>query len=297
MIRSTCRRGARIGAALLLAAALAAASGCVKKNLDKAPKDREAALTPVQLYERGAELSRRGHYYRARLILEKVLSRAGVGPEILGNTNLAIADAYFNDGGVINVAEALSRYTSFLTFYPTHPRADYAQYQLGLCYLKQALGPDKDQATTRQALDAFRKVEANFPTSSFVAAARAKADACRERLADSEVRIGLFYMKRKAYDGAVSRFRTVLDQYPRYTRRDQVTFLLAEALKAVHKGEEAALYFQKIVDEFPKSRYYSQARRALEEPHAPSDKTAEAPPGKKSSSRREPEPQGNLGGR
>lgn len=297
MIRSTERRPARLLFLALLAAALLLAPGCGKKKIDKAPKDKDAGLTPSQIYEKGTSLSRRGHYYRAREVLEKVLSRANVGPEILGNTNLAIADAYYYDGGIINVAEALSRYTSFLTFYPSHPRADYAQYQLGLCYLKQALGPDKDQATTRQALDAFRKVETGYPTSDFVAAAREKSDACRERLAEAELRVGKFYMKRKAYDGAVSRFKTVLEDYPRYSRKDEVTFLLAQALRSARKGEEALLYFQKIVDEFPKSRYASQARQALESPPDSSGKTAEAPREKKSSARKEPEGPARQGGR
>jgi len=269
-----------LGATLALALLAAACGG---KNIDKVPKDRDAGLTPIQLYERGLTLSRKGRYYRSRTILEKILSRANVGPEILGNTNLAIADAYYYDGGVINVAEALSRYTSFLTFYPTHPRADYAQYQLGLCYLKQSLGPDKDQATTRQALDAFKKVESLYPTSQFVTAARGKSDECRERLAESEMRIGRFYMRRKAWDGAISRFRGILSDYPRYTRRMEATFLLAQALQSARKNEEARLYFQKVVDEYPKSRYASQAKQALDAIQSEPDKTAEAPRGKKSS--------------
>lgn len=276
-------RAPRVAFALALVASALLAPGCGRKNLDKVPKDRDASLTPQQLYEKGTELSRRGHYYRARQILEKVLSRANVGPEILGNTNLAVADAYYYDGGIINVAEALSRYTSFLTFYPTHARADYAQYQLGLSYLRQALTPDKDQATTRQALDAFRKVETGFPASPFVALAREKADVCRQRLADADVRVGMFYAKRKAYEGAVSRFRSVLQEFPKYPHADQVTFLLAEALRGARKEEEARLYFQKVIDAYPKSRYRAQAVGALAKRDS-GEKTAETPREKKSSS-------------
>jgi outer membrane protein assembly factor BamD len=281
-------RSFRLLAVLLVALALVISPGC-KKDLDKVVKDKDASLTPAQIYEKGMTLMKRGHYYRAREVLEKVLGRGNAGPEILGNTNLAIADAYFYDGGVINMAEALSRYTSFLTFYPSHPRADYAQYQLGLCYLRQALSPDKDQSTTRQALDAFRKVEINWPASDFATAAREKADYCRARLADSEARIGYFYMKRKAWPGAIDRFRSALEVYPRYNRRDQIYYSLAQSLRASNKIPEAQIYFQKIVDEFPKSRYAPSARQALASEADSSGKTAEAPKGKKSSAVREPE--------
>jgi len=283
------RAASRRLVAALLSASVLLAAGC-KKDLDKIPRDRDAGLAPVQLYEKGITLSRKGRYYRAREILEKVLSRQNVSPEILADTNLAIADAYYSDGGVVNVAEALSRYTSFLTFYPNHPRADYAQFQLGLCYLKQTLSPTKDQSTTRQALDSFRKVETTYPQSDFAIAAREKADVCRERLAEADVQVGIFYMKRKAYAGAIDRFRTVLEAYPRYRGRDQVYFLLGEALKSTRKNPEALLYYQKLVDEFPKSRYAGEARHALASEDGGSGKTAEAPKGKKSSSRKEPEP-------
>jgi len=297
MTTPSLRRPAFTAVAAAVALTVLLTAACGGKKLDKISKDRDAGLTPAQLYEKGVGYSRKGRYYHARQILEKILSRAGVGPETLANTNLAIADAYYYDGGVINVAEALSRYTSFLTFYPSHARADYVQYQLGLCYLKQALGPDKDQVTTRQALDAFRRVESGFPTSEFVTAAREKADLCLQRLCESQMRIGLFYMKRKAWDGAIGRFRSVLTECPRYSRRDETTFRIAQSLRASLKDAEAQLYFQKIVDEFPKSRYASQARQALESTEIPPGRTAEAPREKKSSTRKDSESADRQGGR
>jgi outer membrane protein assembly factor BamD len=269
-----------------LACAVLLAAGC-RKDLDKVPKDKDAGLTAQQLYDKGSTLMKKDRYYQARQTLEKVLGRQNAGSALLADTNLAIADAYYYDGGVINVAEALSRYTSFLTFYPGHPRADYAQYQLGLSYIKQALGPEKDQTTTRQALAAFRKVELNHPTSDFVTAAREKADVCRDRLSEAELRVGLFYMKRKAWQGAADRFRAIIDLHPRYARRDRVYFLLGQALQSQKKQAEAQLYFQKVVDEFPQSRYASQAREALEADTDSPGRRAEAPKEKKSSSIRD----------
>ena len=279
-------RGLRVLGALACLLAALALSGC-KKDLDKVPKDRDAALTPQQLLEKGTSLSRRGHYYRARQILEKVLSRPNAGAELIAKANLAIADAYYYDGGVINVAEALSRYTSFLTFYPTHPSADYVQYQIGLCHLKQVLAPDRDQTTTRQALDAFVKVANDYTDSGYAKAAREKADECRERLGESEFRVGLFYMKRRGHFGAIERFRTILESYPRYSKRDQVYFQLATALRARGKVDEALLYLQKVVEEYPKSRWAAEAREILDETAVPPGRTAETTADKPSSARRD----------
>ena len=128
--------------------------GCLSRNKDLTaiPKGKDRDLTVDQLMAKGKGLLERRKYFRSRTTLEIVQSRQEATREILADVNLLIADAYFFDGGIINLAEALSRYTSFLTFYPTHSRADYAQYQLGLSYLKQALSPDKDQAITIKVL-------------------------------------------------------------------------------------------------------------------------------------------------
>lgn len=274
----------RLAIPVLLAGLLAALAtgGCSKRDIDKVVKDRDRSLTPQQLYEKGQTYLRKGRYYRARTTLEKILARSDAGAALLGDANLAIADAYYYDGGVINVAEAMSRYTSFLTFYPAHPRADYAQYQLGLAYLKQALGPDKDQATTRQALEAFRKVALDHPESGFADAARDRAEECRERLASADAQVGLFYLKRGGWAGAADRFRSALELAPRHRDRDEILFHLATALERSDKQDEALIYYQKIVDEYPNGRYAGDARQAIEQ--AASEATAAAGESRKKSS-------------
>lgn len=260
--------------AVLLAAAVLCA-GC-KKGPNSRAERRERAMTAQQLFDKGMDYLQHRHYYRARTILDKALSKPGVTRELVADVNLALADAYFYDGGIINVAEALSRYTSFLTFYPAHPRADYAQYQLGLSYLKQALGPDKDQDTTRKALDELLKVVRDWPDSDWADKARVKIDEARERLAESEMRVGLFYLRRSAYPGAIDRFRKVLEDYPSYSRLDRAYFELADALRSSRKADEALLYFQKVVELFPQSRYVSRAQEAISEMNGVHGSTAEA---------------------
>ena len=47
-------------------------------------------------------------------------------------------------------------FREFLTFYPTHPRADYAQLQLAQSFAKQMLAPQRDQSATQ---DAIKEIE------------------------------------------------------------------------------------------------------------------------------------------
>ncbi len=270
----------------LLAGLIAALPGCHHASTAAAPKGKDDDLSTVQLLERGKLLLERRKYFRARTTLEKALGRQDATREILADVNLLIADAYYLDGGILNLAEALSRYTSFLTFYPSHPKADYVQYQLGLCYLKQALGPDKDQSTTRKAMEAFREVEKQHPASEWVEPAAGQLKICRERIAESEMRVGLFYVRRSAWPGAIARFRNILEAYPGYSELDRAYFELARALEESHRRDEALIYFQRILEKFPESRYAAEARDAVVEGAAAAERTAEGGEGDESKPRR-----------
>jgi len=242
-------------------------SGCGGKK--KAPKDPFAGQTAEEIYQLALHQMEKNRYGKARTTLQAALGRSTTTPELISKVHLGLADAYFYDGGILNLAEALSRYTNFLTFYPNHDRVDYAQYQIGLCHLKQVLTPDRDQTQTQRALNEFLKLRAQYPNSQYVAPAEEKANEARELLAESEFRIGQFYFKNEAYEGALDRFRLVLEEYPLYSRKPRLYLLLGRSLLELDREAEGRLYLQKLVSEFPDSDAAYEAATLLEE--APPD--------------------------
>ena len=254
--------GSRLGT-IGLALALAALASCAEKA-PRPPKEKFPGMTARQIYEVAYGQIKKKKYSRARDTLQSALGRQDTTPEVTALVHLALADAYFLDGGIINLAEAQSRYTNFVTFYPNHDRADYAQYQIGLCHLKQALNPDRDQSQTRKALLELQKVEDVYPNSAYVDEAFAKADEARERIAEHGFRIGYFYYRKEAFEGAVSRLRVVLEEFPRYSRKDRLYLVLGKSLIALSKEDEGDLYLKKLVAEFPASPYVPEARSLLE---------------------------------
>ena len=251
--------------AVILTLCLAILPACGKKP-PKAVKDKYANFNAVQVYDLAMKQYHRKAYAAAREILQKALGKTDATPDLIAKVHLALADAYFYDGGILNLAEAQSRYTNFLTFYPNHARADYAQYQLGLCYLKQTANPDRDQDQTRKALAELVKVRTGYPNSEYVGAADLKANEARNILAEHEFRIGFFYFRRQSYTGAIMRFREVLDKYPNYSQKDRTYLLLGRSLMATKKDDEGRLYLEKLVKEYPQSHYAGEARGLLKQP-------------------------------
>ena len=246
-------RRTALAAALVLA--MSGAASAKEKKLDE--------LSDQDAYDLAVERMERGNHYKARLLLEKVVRRPQVDPELLPLLQLALADAYYGKKGLLNLTEAMSRYSNFLTFYPTHERADYAQYRLALCHFQQVYAADRDQRETRIAIEEFRRVNGLYPDSPYVDLAAEKIQEGAELLADHEYRVGLFYYDRRAYLGAIDRFLNILDRFPRYQRKDRLYFHLGRSLLMTERVEEGEIYLLKLVETYPRSGFSNRARPFL----------------------------------
>ena len=244
---------------ICLLALMLVLSGCAAK------KPKASAKPDKELYDRAMRLIEKGNYYKARARLEEIVSSGNQDPELADDVQLAMADTYYGRRGVLNLTDAMSRYSTFLTFYPTHEKADYAQYRLAMCHLKQVYSPDRDQNETFTALAEFRKVLILYPDSPYVDLAGEKINECLELLADHDYKVGMFYRRRAAYLGAVDRFLDILDQFPRYTHKDRIYYYLSESLIRTHRMEEADVYLRKLAETYPESEFVKKANHLLVE--------------------------------
>jgi len=249
----------RVLVSLVLAVLVTVASDCAAKH-----KSKEPLLPPQQVYDMAIQKIARKRYYTARTMLQEAVPR--IPPDdrdLLPKTQLAIADAFFKDGGQLNFSEALNQYRTFLTYYPNHESADRAQFMVGMSLFEQALSPDRDQALTRQAIQEFQKVESVYPASPYVDQGKKKIVECHDRLAEHERLVGHFYQKRKKYNAAIDRYRAVLDQYPLYTRTGQVLFDIGKCLLRVGNRPEAEEFFTRLIQDQPGSPLANKAKVLL----------------------------------
>jgi outer membrane protein assembly factor BamD len=160
---------------------------------------------------------------------------------------------------------AQNEFREFLTFYPTNPRADYAQFKLGMCHFLQMLAPDRDQTETREAVAEFALFVQRYPQSALQEQGRQKLREAQSRLSESEYRVGYFYWRNKWFPGAIDRFKSVLKNDPDFPKRDAVYFHLGDSLVKMGRRAEAIPYFDRLVKEFEESDYLAKAQLALKE--------------------------------
>jgi len=258
-----CDRSARRARRALLCAGLTltllGGAACAAKH-----KSQKPTLPPQQVYEMAQEKIAHKRYFAARTLLQEALPR--VPPDdrdLLPKIQLAIAEAFYKDGGQLNYGEALNGYRTFLTYYPNHEEAARAQYMVGMSLFQQALSPDRDQSLTLQAIQEFEKVSAAYPTSPYVEQSREKIAECNDRLAEHERFVGRFYQKRKRYNAAIDRYRVILDRYPQYRQTGQVLLDIGTCLLAVGNRPEAEEFFGRLFQDDPNGNLSARAKALL----------------------------------
>ena len=138
-------------------------------------------------------------------------------------------------------ADALSGFSDFERTYPTSTHLPFVQYYRGMSYLDQMRSIDRDQSVTEKANDFFRAVSDRYGSSSFALLAEEKSRSCRESLAEHELYVAEFHMKRYALLPAKARLRRVIEEYPETDAATKALRHLQEVLEDIDRKDLADL--------------------------------------------------------
>lgn len=138
-------------------------------------------------------------------------------------------------------ADALSGFSDFERTYPTSAHLPFVQYYRGMSYLEQIRSTDRDQSVAEKANDFFRAVSDRYGDSSFALLAEEKSRTCRESLAEHELYVAEFHMKRFALLPAKARLRRVIEEYPETEAATKALAHLQEILEDIDKKDLADL--------------------------------------------------------
>lgn len=174
---------------------------------------------PGVLYEQGRRAVRAHDYAQAVAVYEALIARYSLTAEARQG-RLDVIFAYYKLGEKESARDAAD---TFLKENPTHPHADYAYYLRGLIDFERTpyaletwLGGDpaaRPPQTARDSIESLRTVVTKYPRSIYAADARRRMIYMRNRLADFELRVADYYMKRGAWVAAAQRARQTIEQY------------------------------------------------------------------------------------
>ena len=217
------------------------------------------------MWEAGQKAAAKSNWESARQHFKRIVDgfpQSQHGPE----ARLALGDSYFKEGGTGNYILAISAYRDFLTLYPSHPKSDYAQFQVGEGYFLQKSGPDRDQTNTQKALErvpaAPRVVSRPPPTPS--RRGRASTTAARAWPGPSTWR-GTSTSARARPTAPPSRATRASSRTIPTTKSSTRSFSsMAQCLVFLARKAEAAPQLDRLLSEYPQSSRANEAK-ALQE--------------------------------
>jgi outer membrane protein assembly factor BamD len=149
-------------------------------------------------------------------------------------SDLKIGDAHYQRG---EYEEAIFEYENFEKLHPRNEAIPYVIYQIGMCYFDQIETPDRDQTSTRKALETFHRLIKQFPRDEYARRSEEKITKCNKSLAGSTYLIGLFYYRTSHFKAALHRFMSIISDYPDVGYHQRALEYIAKCEASIAKEE------------------------------------------------------------
>jgi outer membrane protein assembly factor BamD len=219
------------------------------------------------LFEEAAKEVRKGHHDTGRLLFATIINTYPDSP-FLPLAKLAIADSFFLEGTTSSLIQAAQAYQDWLTFFPTDPLADDASLKVAEAEMRQMGLSDRDISHARKAELRLKVLLQQYPKSPLRPTVEARLAQVQENLAMHNLQIARFYDMRYTtgkggLKGSQGRLKEIVDKYPCFSYNDEVYYRLASTYQAEEEPDEAARYYQKLIQEFPESEFNQKAREQL----------------------------------
>ncbi|HMT09506.1 MAG TPA: outer membrane protein assembly factor BamD [Pyrinomonadaceae bacterium] len=211
---------------------------------------------------------RKKNYDVGRLLFQTIITTYPDSP-YLPMAKLAVADSFFIEGTTSNLIQAIAAYQDWLTFFPTHPLADRVVLKIAESEMRQIGLPDRDVTRAKRAEVRLKNLLAQYPNSILKDAAKLRLSEVQDNIGLHNLLIANYYytlsvdQKKGGLKGAQSRLNEILDKYPDFKFMDEVLFKAAVTYQIEEETDQAVRYFQRLVSDYPNSKYLDKAKEQL----------------------------------
>lgn len=202
-----------------------------------------------------------GSFERAIKSLERIEARA-TGTLLGQQAMLDIAYARWRSG---ERAPALATLDRFIKMHPSSPAFDYALYLRGLVNFNDNLGlfgslarqrvSERDQRASRDAYQSFSQLVQQFPLSRYTPDAQLRMDYIVNALAEYEVHVARYYLRRGAFVAAANRARETVAEFERAPAVEEALAIMTESYDKLGLTELRDGSAQVLRKNFPNSRF------------------------------------------
>lgn len=217
-------------------------SGCAVLNVfdgkGKQEKDLEIAEdeTAAKLYKDAhAALFTKQDFTTAIEKFELLEARYPFG-RYAQQAQLELSYAYYKQN---DTEQAINTVNRFIKLNPKHPSIDYAHYIKGLAtfdsgknlihYVLPRDPSNNDPTSLHEAFEVFRFLVEEYPDSKYADDAKLRMIYLRNELAEYELKVAEFYMRRGAYVAAANRAKYIMENYQGAEIMPEAVYMLEQA--------------------------------------------------------------------
>src|SRR5262245_33405073 len=188
------RNSIRSVAALAAVAIVLGGCGLRRHKYDN-PITKDTQQPDKVLFDKAINDIEHSRFEVARLLLQNLINTYDTS-EYLAKAKLAIADAWYREGGAHGLANAEAEYKDFILFYPMMEESAEAQNKVCDIHYRQMEKADRDPKHALFAEQECKQLLVQFPNSKFAPEAQQKLRNIQEVLAEGEFRVALLYEKK-----------------------------------------------------------------------------------------------------
>jgi outer membrane protein assembly factor BamD len=247
----------RLSAVVLIS--LSCLSGCAIFG-DPTEVDDTKGWGVQKIFDAGEQKIRDHDYEKAISYFQKIESRYPHGKYAV-QSQLEIAYAYYKKPDPTACIAAADR---FIKQHPNHPNVDYAYYMKGLANFnergmvekltKQDIS-DRDPKSLRESFLAFKDLVARYPNSKYTKDAIQRMGYLVNTLAEHELYVARYYMKREAYLAAINRCKYLLEKYPEAPSQEEALVIMVSAYDALGLEDFKQDTLRVLKVNFPNSKF------------------------------------------
>ena len=222
--------------------------------------DDTKGWTAERIYAEGADKMLNKEYDKAIVYFGKLESRYPNG-RFAAQAQLEIAYAQYKKQDPILCVAAADR---FIKLHPNHPNVDYAYYLKGLAVFnergvleklsKQQIS-DRDPRSLRDSFATFKELVSRYPNSKYVKDASQRMVYLANSLAEHELHVARYYMKRQAYLATVNRSKYVIEFYRESPSVEEALIIMISAYDLLSLDDLKADTLRVLKTNYPNSAF------------------------------------------
>ena len=236
---------------------------------DKAKIDPYKDMPEAQLYNLGSDFLANADIPQAVVLFEMLEARFPFST-YAQQSILDLAFAYYDFG---QKDDAIAECDRFIDLYPNHPNLDYAYYLRAISnlekeqpFFQEFLGQDiskYDVTRLKRAYNDFLLISNKFRGSKYAADAQNRLIFLRNAMANHEVYIAKYYLKRGAFVASSERAKYMLETYPGAPASKDALIVLIDSYNKLGSAELALETAEVLTTNYDNYKYTISENRLI----------------------------------